>query len=171
MTALTVSGTSQTNAPNTRQVLIILIGTALLLALGMGIRQSIGLFVTPVSRDLAISVADFTLALAIQNIVWGVSQALVGGLADRFGLRIMMMAGAAIYIVGLIVMATAQGALALSVSGALNGIALSCTATSLAISACARAVSPQRRSMALGVVSAAGSLGTLAFPMISQTRC
>ena len=54
--------------------------------------------------------ADFTLALAIQNIVWGLSQAFVGGLADRFGLRITMMAGAAIYIVGLIVMATAQGA-------------------------------------------------------------
>jgi MFS family permease len=127
-----------------------------------------GLFVTPVTQDLAISVADFTLALAIQNIVWGLSQALVGGLADRFGLRITMTAGAAIYIVGLIIMATAQGAVALSVSGALTGIALSCTATSLGIAACARSVSPERRTMALGVVSAIGSLGTLVFPIITQ---
>ena len=169
MTALTVSSeTSRTLAPSARQVRIILIGTALLLALGMGIRQSMGLFVTPVTRDLAISVADFTLALAIQNTVWGLSQAVVGGLADRFGLRITMMAGAAIYIVGLVIMATAQGALALSISGALSGIALSCTATSLAIAACARAVSPQRRSMALGGVAAVGSLGTLVFPIVSQ---
>ena len=170
MTALTGSSeTSRTIAPSTRQVRIILIGTALLLALGMGIRQSMGLFVTPVSRDLAISVTDFTLALAIQNIVWGLSQALVGGIADRFGLRITMTAGAAIYVVGLIIMATAQGALALSISGALTGIALSCTATSLSIAACARAVTPERRSLALGVVAAVGSLGTLVFPILSQT--
>jgi MFS family permease len=155
-------------APSARQVRMILIGTALMLTLGMGIRQSLGLFVTPVTQDLAITVADFTLALAIQNAVWGLSQALVGGLADRFGLRITMTAGAAIYVVGLIVMAAAQGAVALIVSGALTGIALSCTATSLAIAACARSVSPQRRSMMLGVVSAAGSLGTLVFPLISQ---
>ena len=168
MTALTASPEISRIVPSTRQVRIILVSTALLLALGMGIRQSMGLFVTPVSRDLSISVADFTLALAIQNIVWGLSQALVGGLADRFGLRITMTACAGIYIVGLIIMATAQGALALSISGALTGIALACTATSLAIAACARAVSPQRRSMALGVVSSAGSLGTLVFPIVSQ---
>jgi predicted MFS family arabinose efflux permease len=147
---------------------MILIGTALLLTLGMGIRQSMGLFVTPVSQDLAISVADFTLALAIQNAVWGLSQALIGALADRFGLRIMMTVGAAIYVVGLVIMATAQGALALSISGALTGVAMSCTATSLSIAACVRAVSPARRSMALGVVSAVGSLGTLVFPIVSQ---
>ena len=67
------------------QARLILIGTALMLILGMGIRQSFGLFVEPVTRDLAITVADFTLALAIQNIVWGFSQALVG--ADRGPLR------------------------------------------------------------------------------------
>jgi predicted MFS family arabinose efflux permease len=158
----------QAIAPSASQVRMILIGTALLLTLGMGIRQSMGLFVTPVSQDLAISVADFTLALAIQNAVWGLSQALIGALADRFGLRIMMTVGAAIYVVGLVIMAMAQGALALSISGALTGIAMSCTATSLSIAACVRAVSPARRSMALGVVSAVGSLGTLVFPIVSQ---
>ena len=159
---------SATIAPSARQVRLILIGTALLLTLGMGIRQSFGLFLTPVTRDLAITAADFTLALAVQNIVWGLSQALVGGLADRFGLRIPMTVGAAIYVVGLVNMAAAQGALALIVSGALIGIALSCTATSLTIAACARAVSPARRSMALGLVAAAGSIGTLVMPLVSQ---
>lgn len=158
----------QTTAPSRSQARLILIGTALLLTLGMGIRQSFGLFLTPVTHDLGVTAADFTLALAIQNIVWGLSQALVGALADRFGLRIMMMAGAAIYVVGLAIMAAAQGRLALIVSGGLVGVALSCTATSLAMTAVVRAVSPARRSAMLGVVSAAGSLGTLVVPLATQ---
>src|ERR1700682_721476 len=100
------------------QTRLILIGAALLLSLGMGIRQSLGLFLTPVTRDLAVTAADFTLAIAVQNIVWGLSQAPVGAIADRFGLRVTMMAGAAIYAVGLGIMAAAGGAVALYVSGA-----------------------------------------------------
>src|SRR6266436_5331018 len=92
---------------------LILIGAAVLLSLGMGIRQSFGLFLTPVTRDLALAAADFTLAIAVQNIVWGVSQAPVGAIADRFGLRATMVAGTAIYVIGLAVMAAAQDALAL----------------------------------------------------------
>ena len=106
------------NASSSRQARLILIGTALLLTLGMGIRQSFGLFLTPITHDLPVTAGDFTLALAIQNIVWGLSQALVGAIADRLGLRITMMAGAAIYVVGLAIMAAAQGSLALIISGA-----------------------------------------------------
>lgn len=159
---------SRTIAPSGSQARLILIGTALLLTLGMGMRQSFGLFLAPVTHDLAVTAADFTLALAVQNIVWGLSQALVGSIADRFGLRITMMAGAAIYVVGLGIMASAQGALALIVSGGLIGVALSCTATSLAMAACVRAVSEERRSMMLGLVAAAGSLGTLVVPLATQ---
>ncbi len=159
---------SRTIALSGSQARLILIGTALLLTLGMGIRQSFGLFLGPVTHDLAVTAADFTLALAIQNIVWGFSQALVGGIADRFGLRITMVAGAAIYVVGLGIMAAAQGVPALIISGGLIGVALSCTATSLAMTAVVRAVSEQRRSMMLGVVSAIGSLGTLVVPLATQ---
>jgi MFS family permease len=147
---------------------LILIGAALLMTLGMGLRQSLGLFLTPVTRDLALTAADFTLAIAIQNIVWGLSQAPVGAIADRFGLRITMMAGAAIYVAGLGVMAAARGEIALILSGVLIGVALSCTASSLALTAAARAVSEQRRSTMLGVVSAGGSLGTLLVPLATQ---
>src|ERR1700757_2726687 len=127
------------------QTRLILIGAGVLLSLGMGIRQSLGLFLTPVTRDLALTAADFTLAVAVQNIVWGLSQAPVGALADRFGLRVTLLAGAAIYIVGLAIMALAGGVAALLVSGAFIGIALSCTASSLAMTATARAVSEERR--------------------------
>jgi MFS family permease len=140
----------------------------LLLILGMGMRQSFGLFLPPITRDLAITAADFTLSLAVQNIVWGLSQALVGAIADRVGLRITMVSGAAIYVVGLGIMAAAQGTPALIVSGGLIGVALSCTTTSLAMTACVRAVSEKQRSMTLGLVAAAGSLGTLVIPLVTQ---
>src|SRR5580692_2482360 len=147
----------------------ILIGAAILLSLGMGLRQSLGLFLTPVTRDLALTAADFTLAVAVQNIVWGLSQAPVGAIADRFGLRSTMVAGAGIYVIGLAVMAAAGGAPALIASGVLIGVALSCTASSLALTATARAIPEQRRSKVLGIVSAAGSLGTLLIPLTTQT--
>lgn len=148
---------------------LILIGAAVLLSLGMGLRQSLGLFLTPVTRDLALTAADFTLAVAVQNIVWGASQAFVGALADRFGLRITMLAGAVIYVAGLVVMATARGAAGLVMSGAMIGVALSCTASSLVMTAVARSVPEERRSKTLGIVSAAGSLGTLMVPITTQS--
>jgi MFS family permease len=151
-----------------RDTRLILIGAGVMLSLGMGLRQSLGLFLTPVSRDLAVSAADFTLSLAIQNIVWGLSQAPIGAIADRFGLRITMMAGAVIYVVGLGIMAAAGGVTALLISGAFVGVALSCTASSLAMTAVARAVPENRRSTTLGIVSAAGSIGTLMVPLITQ---
>src|ERR1700746_3205949 len=157
--------TSPLNPAETR---LILIGAAVLLSLGMGIRQSFGLFLTPVTRDLALTAADFTLAVGAQNIVWGLSPAPLGGLADRFGLRATMMAGAAIYVIGLGVMAAAGGATALIVSGGLIGVALSCTASSLGLTAVARAVPEERRSKMLGVVAATGSLGSFVVPLATQ---
>ena len=135
---------SPTVIASARQTRIILMGTALLLALGMGMRQSFGLFLTPVTHDLAVTTADFTFALAMQNIVWGLSQALVGAAADRFGLRRTFIVGVILQVLGLAIMAAAQGALALVVANAFIGISLSCTATSLAMTACARAVSEAR---------------------------
>lgn len=157
-----------TTAPSRRSILPILIGSAMLLSLGMGLRQSLGLFLTPVTRDLALTAADFTLAIAVQNIVWGLSQAFIGALADRFGLRLTMLAGAVVYVAGLLVMATARGEAALIVSGVLIGVALSCTASSLVMTAVARASSEHNRSKILGLVSAAGSLGTLFVPLGTQ---
>ena len=151
------------------QTRLILIGAGVLLSLGMGIRQSLGLFLTPVTRDLALNATDFTLAVAVQNIVWGLSQAPVGAIADRLGLRSTIVAGAGIYVAGLAVMAAAGGAPALIASGVLIGVALSCTASSLALTATARAIPEQRRSKVLGIVSAAGSLGTLLIPLTTQT--
>lgn len=140
---------------------LILTGAAVMMSIGMGMRQSLGLFLPPVTHDLAIKAADFTFAIAVQNITWGLSQAPVGAIADKWGLRPVMLLGGAIYVVGMLVMLSAGGAATLAMSGGLVGIALSCTASSLAMTAAARAVSPERRSVILGVVGACSSVGTL----------
>jgi MFS family permease len=147
---------------------LILIGAAVLLSIGMGLRQSIGLFLTPVTRDLALTAADFTLTIAIQNIVWGLAQAPAGAIGDRLGLRLTLVAGTVIYVAGLAVMAAAGGEMALIVSSGLIGVALACTASSLALAACARAVPEHSRSKMLGVVAAVGSFGTLIVPLATQ---
>jgi MFS family permease len=140
---------------------MILAGAALMMSIGMGMRQSLGLFLAPVTHDLGLTAADFTFAVAVQNISWGVFQAPVGAVADKWGLRPAMLAGGVMYVIGMLVMLTATGAAALTVSGALVGVALACTASSLAMTAAARAVSAERRSQILGVVGACSSMGTL----------
>jgi MFS family permease len=140
---------------------LILAGAAAMMSIGMGMRQSLGLFLPPVTHDLALKAADFTFAVAVQNIAWGLFQAPIGAVADKWGLRPAMLAGGIIYILGMLVMLTATGSTGLVVSGALVGLALACTASSLAMTASARAVSPERRSQVLGLVGACSSLGTL----------
>lgn len=140
---------------------MILAGAAVMMSIGMGMRQSLGLFLPPVTHDLALKAADFTFAVAVQNIAWGLFQAPVGAIADKWGLRPAMLTGGVLYIVGMLVMMSAGGAMALTVSGALIGMALACTASSLAMTASARAVSAERRSQVLGLVGACSSLGTL----------
>ena len=147
---------------------LILVGAALMMSLGMGMRQSLGLFLPPITHDLGLKAADFTFAVAIQNVTWGLFQAPVGAIADRWGMRPAMLAGGVLYIVGMLVMLSAGGAGALAVSGGLVGMALACTASSLAMTASARAVSPEKRSQILGLVGACSSFGTLLIAPSSQ---
>ena len=148
----------------------ILAGASVMLSLSMGMRQSIGLFMLPVTRDLALSVADFTLAIAVQNIVWGATQPFVGALADRYGCRMVALAGTLLYAAGLGLPILSPGVPGFMIGlGLLVGVALSCTASSIAMSASARAVSEGARSLVLGIVSAAGSLGSFIAAPLAQS--
>ncbi|WP_298260084.1 MFS transporter [Bradyrhizobium sp.] len=152
-----------------RPTLPILIGTSLMLTLSMGLRQSLGIFMQPLTHDIGISVSDFTLAIAIQNLAWGFLQPLAGALAVRFGFRAIMVAGAAAYIAGLALTVTAHGLVNVVIgSGLLIGISLACTAAAIAMSVAARAVPASVRSTVLGLVSGAGSLGALLSAPIGQ---
>jgi hypothetical protein len=148
-------------------VLLILGGAALMLSLAMGMRQSFGLLQPHMVREIGITAADFSLAIAIQNIVWGLTQPFVGILADRYGARPVALMGVVIYGLGLALALNATSAMSVTLGmGLCVGLALSCTASNIAMSVTAKAVSPLKRSLAMGSVSALGSLGlTLASPM------
>jgi predicted MFS family arabinose efflux permease len=152
-----------------RPALPILIGASLMLTLSMGLRQSLGIFLQPLTRDVGISVSDFTLAIAVQNLAWGFLQPFAGALTVRYGFRAIMVAGAMLYILGLMLMASAHGFLGVLVgAGVLIGMSLACTAAAIAMSVAARAVPETVRSTVLGMVSAAGSLGALLSAPIGQ---
>src|SRR3981189_858114 len=152
-----------------RPTLPILIGASLMLTLSMGLRQSPGIFLQPLTHDIHISVSDFTLALAVQNLAWGFLQPLAGAMTVRYGFRAIMVAGAGLYFAGLTFMACANGFLSVMIGGGvLIGISLACTAAAIAMSVAARAVPETVRSTVLGIVSAAGSLGALLSAPIGQ---
>jgi predicted MFS family arabinose efflux permease len=152
-----------------RPTLPILIGASLMLSLSMGLRQSLGIFMQPLTHDIGISVSDFTLAVAVQNLAWGFLQPLAGALTVRYGFRAIMLIGAVLYVAGLVFMAEAHGLLSIMIgAGVLIGTSLACTAAAIAMSVAARAVPESVRSTVLGIVSAAGSLGALLSAPIGQ---
>src|SRR6266404_4068359 len=152
-----------------RPTLPILIGASLMLTFSMGLRQSLGIFMQPLTHDVAISISEVTLAIAVQNLAWGFLQPVAGAMTVRFGFRAIMMVGALLYVAGLALMASAHGFLSIMIgAGVLIGMSLACTAAAIAMSVAARAVPEAVRSTVLGMVSAAGSLGALLSAPIGQ---
>src|SRR3954468_24514415 len=152
-----------------RPTLPILIGASIMLTLSMGLRQSLGIFMQPLTHDIHLSISDFTLALAVQNLAWGFLQPLAGAMTTRYGFRPIMIAGSFMYIAGLVLMVTANGLVAIMIgAGVLIGTSLACTAAAIAMSVAARAVPATVRSTVMGIVSAAGSLGALLSAPIGQ---
>ena len=152
-----------------RPIMPILLGAAVMLSLSMGLRQSFGLIMQPLTQDIAITISDFTLALAIQNLAWGFLQPVAGALAVRLGFRPVMLAGAAFYLGGLLLLANANGIVGVMLgAGVFIGIALACTASGMALAVGSRAVPTAVRSRVLGLITAAGSLGALLAAPIGQ---
>jgi len=141
----------------------ILLGAALVLALSLGIRHGFGLFLAPMSQEFGWGREVFALAIALQNLIWGLAQPFTGAIADRFGAARVVLVGGVLYAVGLALMGLADSPGSLSLSaGLLIGIALSGTSFSVLLGVVGRAVAPERRSMAMGIASAAGSFGQFA---------
>ena len=147
----------------------ILIGAATMLTLALGMRQSLGLFQPEMIRTIGITTADFSLAVAVQNMVWGCTQPFTGALVDRFGARWVAAGGAVCYGLGLLIsiFATSPTLLTLGI-GVLIGVALACTGSNLSMAITSRAVSAGRQSLAMGGVSAAGSLGLVFTSPLAQ---
>src|SRR4051812_35045966 len=83
---------------------LILIGASVMMSLALGMRQCLGLFLPPVTHDLGVTAADYTFAIAAQNIAWGVFQTPVGAIADKLGLRPVLLSGAVLYVAAMLAM-------------------------------------------------------------------
>ncbi len=152
-----------------RKATVALICGALVLTLAMGIRQTFGLFLSPMSIDLGFGRESFGLAMAIQNILWGVVQPVTGMIADKYGAGRVLAAGTVAYVAGLVVMSGATSVWGLHLGGGvLVGLAMSCTSFAVVLGAIGRAVPAEKRSMALGIASAGGSFGQFIMAPIGQ---
>lgn len=133
---------------------------AAILMLSMGIRQTFGLFLSPMSQANGWGRETFAFAIALQNLVWGMVQPLVGVVADRIGAGRVLVGGGLCYALGLVVMAYATTGPALDAgAGLMIGLGLSATSYGVVMGVVGRVVEPHRRSAALGVVGAGGSFG------------
>ena len=145
----------------TRQAKIAIFCGALTVVISMGVRQSFGLFLQPISHDLEIGREVFSLAMALQNLVFGLP--LLAIVADRFGSRRVVLAGGFLYGIGFLLLPSAEDPADLYlILGLVKGLALSSITYVVVLGAVARVVSPERRGSAFGIVTAAGSCGTVA---------
>ncbi|MBP8932479.1 MAG: MFS transporter [Paracoccus sp.] len=159
--------------PNTpaapRHPWLVLVCAAAIVTIAMGIRQSFGLFLRPIELDIGVGREAFGLAIAIQNLILGLAQPFVGALADRHGAGRVAAVGGALYALGLALAATISDAVGLNLTlGFLVGISMTGVTFVVAIGAAVRAVPPERRGLAAGIVTAGGSVGQFLLVPLAQ---
>jgi MFS family permease len=151
-------------ATHWRTPLVIIACGCVIGLLSFGPRSSLGFFVQPMSREFSWGRDVFGLALAFQNLLWGLGQPVAGAIADRFGVLRVMCAGAVLYAGGLLMMRYAATPLSLDIgAGVLIGFGLSGCSFNLVLSAFSKLLPPERRGAALGAGTAAGSFGQFLF--------
>ncbi len=149
---------SDSTSPRTATLLLVC--GSIVVSLSLGIRHTFGLFMQPMTMDLAWSREAFSFAIALQNLMWGVGGPITGWLADRFGAGKVVFGGGILYAAGVGLMAYSTTPFMFTLSaGVLVGLGLAATTFSVIYGAVGRAVAPEKRAMSLAVVGAAGSFG------------
>ena len=152
-----------------RSPTVVLVCGGIILTIAMGIRHGFGLFLQPISHDMGWGRETFALAIAVQNLVWGATQPFVGMISDKYGAARVVMAGAALYALGLVAMANSHSPFVfVMTSGVLLGVGLSGVTFSVISGVLGRSFPPEKRSMALGISAAAGSFGQFAMLPMAQ---
>lgn len=157
-----------TSSDSRRPWTLLLMAAAFLVMVTLGIRQSFGLFLLPVTEALGTGREVFSLALALQNLLWGIASPFAGALADKFGAGRVAAIGTLFYAGGLVVMASFVSPSGLIMGQLMIGIGLGSAGVSIALGAVARAVAPEKRSLALGMVTSIGSFGQFAVLPVTQ---
>lgn len=148
--------------------LVIMLAGATLVSATLGIRQVFGLFLQPISLELGTGFQLFSLAIAVQNLVWGLSSPFFGAAADRYGPWRVAAIGALLYGGGLFLMASYVTEAGIFMGQILVGLGLGSAGISIAIGAVARAAPPEKRSLAMGLVTSFGSFGQFALVPVTQ---
>ena len=165
---VTVAPMQHTNAPLTL-ARVVLCG-ALIAAMSLGIRHGFGLWLQPITEANNWSRETYSLAIAIQNITWGVVGIFTGMLADRFGAYRVLLGGAVCYVLGLIGMASASSVwLFMLTTGGLIGAAQGATTFSVIYGIIGRNIAPEKRSWAMGMTASAGSFGQFLMVPLEST--
>ncbi|WP_339108699.1 MFS transporter [Thioclava sp. GXIMD4216] len=144
---------------NQRLFTPILIGSAIILMISFAIRASFGVFQIPIAEEFSWPRAEFSLAIAIQNLFWGIGQPIFGAIAERFGDRRAIILGAFLYAAGLVFSSFATTALQHQFLETLVGFGIAGTGFGVILAIVGRASSDKNRSLALGIATAAGSAG------------
>ena len=149
---------------------VVIAAGCLISLIGFGVRAGFGLFLAPMSSDMGWGREIFALAIAIQNLLWGLGLPFVGMIADKFGTARVLIVGAVLYAVGVYLMSVSSTPSMLYLSaGVVVGLALAGTSFSLVLAAFARMVPPEKQSWALGMGTAAGSLGQFLMVPLGQS--
>jgi len=139
---------------------LMVVAGAVVVTLSMGVRQAFGLFLTPLGLELNLSREAFGLAIAIQNLLFGLIQPFVGAWADKHGAGKVTAVGAVVYLAGLVLASTAASALGITLGlGVLVGLAMAGCTFTVILGAVGKAVPEGQRTLAFGIVTAGGSLG------------
>ncbi|OGB23806.1 MAG: MFS transporter [Burkholderiales bacterium RIFCSPLOWO2_02_FULL_57_36] len=149
--------------------LAIVVCGGIIMGLSLGVRHVQGLFLLPMTIDRGWTREDFALALALQNLVWGLLMPFTGMIADKFGTAKVLLGGCLCYALGLYLMAYSTSSLELLLtSGVIIGAGLSATSFGTVYGALSRLVAPERRGWALGLAGAVGGLGQFAMVPAAQ---
>lgn len=147
---------------------LVLLASAFLVIITLGVRQSFGLFLLPATEAMGTGREVFSLAMAMQNLVWGLVSPLAGAMADKFGAAKVAATGAIFYAIGLFTMGAYISPEGLFFGQIMVGVGLGSAGMSIALGAVARATSAQKRSLALGLVVSIGSFGQFAVLPVTQ---
>lgn len=139
----------------------VLIGGCLIILLSFAIRASFGVFQIPIAEEFNWPRAEFSLAIAIQNLAWGIGQPIFGAIAERFGDKRALIMGALLYALGLVLSAGATLPIQHQLLEILVGFGIAGTGFGVILAIVGRATSDENRSISLGIVTAAGSAGQI----------
>ncbi|MEJ0019556.1 MAG: MFS transporter [Acetobacteraceae bacterium] len=157
-------------ASATGRAALAIVAAGLVMSAAMGIRQTFGLYIGPFSLDRGLPITLIAFAIALHNLVWGLAQPFAGAAADRFGSAPVVAFGAVTFAAGLSLAALVPSGAALVVGlGLLVGIGISCTSFGVVLTAVGRAAAPEKRSMAMGLASAGGSVGQVVLLPLAQS--